>query len=299
MQILDEDSTKESTDTDSEVNQSIDESDKSNSDDQNDDANLLGGRGRHGSRRTSEYVTRDLTKGSISRNLWFLAWPQMIEGLLNVLDRVADLFWAGRFFGIHAIGGLAIAQLYTGLIMTGRQGLDMGMQAMIARAVGGGNIKLANHVALQALTITAVFALLMVAVGVLYTDSLLNIMGVSQGVIEVTTIYMQIQFVGFAGQAFRMMTGGALQASGDTLTPMIATTISRIDHIILSPILIFGWLGLPELGLPGAAWGNVIAQFLGVMWNFWALFAGTSRLHLTLKGYYFDGPLLILSLIHI
>ena len=157
MQILDEDSTKESTDTDSEVNQSIDESDKSNSDDQYDDANLLGGRGRHGSRRTSEYVTRDLTKGSISRNLWFLAWPQMIEGLLNVLDRVADLFWAGRFFGIHAIGGLAIAQLYTGLIMTGRQGLDMGMQAMIARAVGGGNIKLANHVALQALTITAVF----------------------------------------------------------------------------------------------------------------------------------------------
>tara|TARA_B100001750_G_scaffold135941_1_gene108145 strand:- start:2030 stop:3547 length:1518 start_codon:yes stop_codon:yes gene_type:complete len=293
VQILDEDSTKESTDTDSEVNQSIDESDKSNSDDQNDDANLLGGRGRHGSRRTSEYVTRDLTKGSISRNLWFLAWPQMIEGLLNVLDRVADLFWAGRFFGIHAIGGLAIAQLYTGLIMTGRQGLDMGMQAMIARAVGGGNIKLANHVALQALTITAVFSLLMVAVGVLYTDSLLNIMGVSQGVIEVTSLYMQIQFVGFAGQAFRMMTGGALQASGDTLTPMKATTISRIVHIILSPILIFGWFGLPELGLPGAAWGNVIAQFLGVMWNFWALFAGTSRLHLTLKGYYFDGPLLI------
>ena len=61
MRILDEDSTKESTDTDSEVNQSIDESDKSNSDDQNDYANLLGGRGRHGSRRTSEYVTRDLT----------------------------------------------------------------------------------------------------------------------------------------------------------------------------------------------------------------------------------------------
>mgnify|MGYP001403467239 CR=1 FL=1 len=137
------------------------------------DLTLTTGHGR--SRRRSEYVTRDLTKGSIPRNLWFLAWPQMIEGGLNMLDRVADLFWAGRFFGIHAIGGLAIAQLYTGLIMTGRQGLDMGMQAMIARAVGAGNIRLANHVALQALTITTLFSVAMVAIGVLYTDFLLKI----------------------------------------------------------------------------------------------------------------------------
>ena len=73
MRILDQDSTKEAMDTDSEVNQSIDESDKSNSDDQNDDVNVLGGHGRHGSRRTSEYVTRDLTKGSVSRMVSGLA----------------------------------------------------------------------------------------------------------------------------------------------------------------------------------------------------------------------------------
>lgn len=243
-------------------------------------------------RRRSEYATRDLTKGSIPRNLWFLAWPQMIEGALNMLDRVADLFWAGRFFGIHAIGGLAIAQLYTGLIMTGRQGLDMGMQAMISRAVGAGNIKLANHVALQALTITTLFSVAMVCIGVLCTDFLLKIMGVSESVIAITTVYMQIQFVGFAGQAFRMMTGGALQASGDPLTPMKATTISRVAHIILSPILIFGWFGLPAFGLPGAALANVLAQVLGLIWNFRALFMGTSRLHLTFKDYYVDFPLL-------
>ena len=136
----------------------------------------------------------------------------MVEGSLNMVDRVADLFWAGRFFGVQAIGGLAVAQLYTGLIMTGRQGLDMGMQSMIARAIGAGRVSLANHVAMQAFTITAVFSLAMVTVGVLFTDFLLRIMGVSQGVIDVAGVYMQIQFIGFAGQAFRMMTGGALQA---------------------------------------------------------------------------------------
>ncbi len=254
-----------------------------------------GGRGGGGGgrRRRSEYATRDLTQGSISRNLWFLAWPQMIEGTLNMIDRVADLFWAGRFFGFHALGGLTVAQLYTNLMMTGRMGLDMGMQAMIARAIGANRVQLANHVALQAFTITGLFCLLMVVIGVMFTDFLLRIMGVSQEVIDIASVYMQIQFIGFAGQAFRMMTGGALQAAGDPLTPMKATTISRLAHIALTPLLIFGWGWFPQYDLAGAALANVIAQSLGVAWNAQALFRGTSRLHLSLSNYYVDFPLLI------
>ncbi|MEE2701264.1 MAG: MATE family efflux transporter [Chloroflexota bacterium] len=239
-------------------------------------------------RKRSAYATRDLTTGSVSKNLWFLAWPQMIEGVLNMVDRVADLFWAGRFFGFEAIAGLAAAQLYTNLVMTGRMGLDMGMQAMIARAIGAGRVELANHVALQAFSITVLFSLLMVTVGVLFTDFLLRILGVTPEVIGVVSVYMQIQFIGFGGQAFRMMTGSALQAAGDPLTPMKATSVSRIAHILLTPILIFGWWGAPEMGLAGAALANVAAQSLGVAWNSYALFNGPSRLHLTLRGYYID-----------
>ena len=250
-----------------------------------------GGRGRGG--RRSAYATRDLTQGSIPKNLWFLAWPQMVEGSLNMVDRMADLFWAGRFFGVHAIGGLTVAQLYTNFIMTARMGLDTGMRAMIARAIGAGRIDLANHVALQAFTITAVFAIVMVAVGVLFTDFLLSIMGVNQEVIDVTGMYMRIQFIGFAGQAFRMMTGGALQAAGDAMTPMKASTVSRVAHLISAPVLIFGWFGFPQMDLAGAALANVVAQGLGVAWNSYALFAGTSRLHLTLRGYYVDFPILV------
>lgn len=250
------------------------------------------GGGGGGGRRRSAYATRDLTQGNISKNLWFLAWPQMIEGTLNMLDRVADLFWAGRFFGFHALGGLTVAQLYTNLVMTGRMGLDMGMQAMIARAIGANRIQLANHVALQAFTITGVFSLLMVVIGVTFTDFLLRIMGVSQEVIDVAGVYMQIQFIGFAGQAFRMMTGGALQAAGDPLTPMKATSISRLAHIVLTPVLIFGWGWFPQYDLAGAALANVFAQSLGVAWNAQALFRGTSRLHLSLRNYYIDFPLL-------
>ena len=56
--------------------------------------------------------------------------------------------WAGRFLGFHAVAGLAVAQLYTNLVMTGRMGLDTGMQAMIARAIGANRPHWRNHVAL-------------------------------------------------------------------------------------------------------------------------------------------------------
>ena len=55
---------------------------------------------------------------------------------------MADLFWAGRYVGVQAIAGLGVAQDYTRLIMTGRMGLDMGMQAMVSRAIGAGRVDL-------------------------------------------------------------------------------------------------------------------------------------------------------------
>ena len=67
--------------------------------------------GRRGGRR-SAYATRDLTTGSIPRNLLFLAWPATVNGSLRMVDQLADLVWAG-FFGSLAIAGLGVAQQMT------------------------------------------------------------------------------------------------------------------------------------------------------------------------------------------
>ncbi|MFH1141341.1 MAG: MATE family efflux transporter [Chloroflexota bacterium] len=90
-------------------------------------------------RAQSLHATRDLTKGSVPRNLWFL-WPQLTEGLLNTVDQLADLVWAGHL-GAKVIAGLGVAQIYTQLGPMVRQGLGMASRAMIARAVGAKNIR--------------------------------------------------------------------------------------------------------------------------------------------------------------
>lgn len=250
-----------------------------------------GGHGGHGGGRRRIYTDRDLTTGSTPKNLWHLAWPQMVESMLNVADQLADIIWAGRL-GTNSVAGLGVAQTYVQTASTGRMGLDTAMRAMIARAVGAGDLPRANHVALQAFTLSGAFAVLMALVGVFLTVPLMELLGISESVILAGADYMRIQFIGAGALAFRVMAGAALQASGDSITPMRATTVTRLFNIALSPFLIFGWWIFPEEGLKGAAIAGVISQSTGSILNFRALFLGTSRLKLTFKGYRPDPPLL-------
>ena len=215
--------------------------------------------------RRSAYATRDLTKGGVRRNLWFLAWPQMVGGVFNASDQISDLFWAGRVVGFGAIGGIGVAQAYGQLIMMARMGLDVGMQALISRAIGARRVDLANHAALQAFTL-----------------------GISEPIVQSAILYMQFQFISSAFQSFRQTTGAALQASGDSFTPMKSTIVSRLLHLAITPFLVLGLFGMPEMGIAGASAANVLAQIVGVSWNLTALFTGASRLHLRLSAYRID-----------
>jgi len=244
-----------------------------------------------GGRRWSAYATRDLTNGSIPRNLAFIAWPQFIEGFLRILDQVADLVWVG-FLGTRAIAGMGIAQQYTQLGFTGRQGIDISQRAMISRAIGLGDQALASHILMQAWTLTIFYSAVMVGIGVFFTEPLLRLLGLSEDVIAEAAPYMRLQFVGQMTMAFQQVSGHALAAAGDTLTLMKSTTVARVTHLVLSSLFVFGLLGFPEMGVTGAAMGNIFAHLISVSLLFWVLFRGTSRLHPSLRNYRFDGPLL-------
>ena len=225
----------------------------------------------------SDASRRDLTRGSVPRNLWNMAWPQMADSALTVVDQIADLFWAGRM-GYKTIAGLGVAQTYILIYSTARIGLDAGMRAMISRAIGANDREYANHVLLQALTMTFIWTLVVGGLGIIFTDKLLSVVGVSGAVVESATMYMQLQFVAYSMQNFIRLTGGALNAAGDSINPLKAVTVSRGVHILSSPFFIFGWLWFPGMGIAGAAAANIVAQFLGLIMNLLVLHKGNSGL---------------------
>lgn len=242
-------------------------------------------------RRRSAYATRDLTTGSIPRNLFFIAWPQFVEGFLRIADQIADLVWAG-FLGTKAIAGLGVAQQYVQMAFTGRMGIDVAGRATISRAIGMGNPRLASHILWQAWTMTLAFSGVMILIGVFFTEQLLRLLGISEEVVAIGAPYMRLQLIGQAAMGFQQVSGHALAAAGDTLTLMKSTTIARVAHLALSPLFVFGLVGFPEMGLAGAAMANILAHLLSVSLLMWVLFTGSSRLHMRLRDYRFDRPLL-------
>jgi putative MATE family efflux protein len=239
----------------------------------------------------SQYVTRDLTQGSIPRNLWFLAWPQYVEGFLQIVDQIADLFWAGLFGGFRAIAGVGAAQQYILGGFTLRQGIDMAMRAMVSRAIGMGDTALASHVVLQAVMMTAIYSVVLAAIGILFTEPLLRVLGLSDAVIALAAGYMRVQLIGQAAQGFQSLTSNALAAAGDTMTPMKAGITTVIIKLALSPVFIFGVFDLPGLGLEGAALAAVVGNTVSLVYLLVVILRGSSRLRVQLTPFHFDWPL--------
>jgi putative MATE family efflux protein len=232
---------------------------------------------------------RDLVSGSILRNLLTLSWPMIVGNSVNMLGPTVDMIWVGRL-GSAVIAGVGVTGIAVMLAQSGLMGLFTGMRALVARFIGAGDEKTANHIAQQAIVIGAASSIILAVIGVFLSEWILTLIGVEQEVIDESANYMRIQFIGMTAMAFRSMAEGVMQASGDAATPMKIAVGFRLVHIVISPFLIFGWWIFPQMGLNGAAVTNVISQSLGTVLAFWFLMTGRSRLKLSFTGFHIDWP---------
>jgi len=230
---------------------------------------------------------RDWTKGSIVRNLLALSWPIIISNGLRTVGPTVDMIWVGKL-GAASIAGVGIAGTAVWVVMAGRMGINTGTRAILARFVGAGDAEGANHVAQQAIIISAIYAIAMAAIGVFFAEQILRLLGVEADVVAEGAAYMRIMFIGTAATSFYMMAEGIMQASGDAVTPMRISVFCRLFHVALCPFLVFGWWVFPRMGVSGAAISNVVAESLGLMLGLSVLFTGRSRMRLTLRNFRID-----------
>jgi len=208
-----------------------------------------------------------------------------------MLGPTIDMIWVGKL-GSAPIAGVGIAGIAVMAVSSIRMGLSTGTRAMIARFIGAGDFRGANHVAQQAFVISGAFSIFLALIGILLSETIMTLMGVEPEVVTEGATYMRIMFVGSLSMSFRFMTDGIMQASGDSVTPMKIAIFFRIFHIVLCPFLIFGWWIFPRLDVSGAALTNVISQSVGLGISFWVLFSGRSRLRPTLKQFRLDGDII-------
>jgi putative MATE family efflux protein len=237
--------------------------------------------------RRDPAAVRDWTQGPVVSNLLLLSWPMIVMESLFVISQIVDMVWIGRL-GPSAIAAAGIANIVIMLVMSMDFGLIVGVRAMVARFVGAGDMKTANHVAAQAIILSVSWGALMMTVGILLAGPIMRIFGLEEDVMDQGMAYMRVMFAGWIAMDLLVMSLYVIQSAGDTIRPMMIEGTLRIIHVTLCPFLVLGIGFFPRLGVSGAALSNVISQTLGAMLCLWLLFGGYTRLHLSRPDFRVD-----------
>ncbi|UCD09862.1 MAG: MATE family efflux transporter [Dehalococcoidales bacterium] len=232
-------------------------------------------------------VERDWTQGNIFKNLLSLSWPMIINEFLWGVGSIIDMIWVGKL-GSESIAGVGVAGIIMMLLMSSLFGLTTGTSALVARAVGAGDMAGANHAAQQSYIIGGVYTVTLALLGIILAEPLMILFGLEPDVVHEGAAYLRILLAGSILMAFWIIGEFTMYASGDGKTPMKISIIARILHLIFAPLLVLGWGIFPKLGVSGAALANIIAYTGGVILAFWALFGGRTRLKLTMKNFSVD-----------
>ncbi|NLA74332.1 MAG: hypothetical protein GX846_02450 [Deltaproteobacteria bacterium] len=221
-------------------------------------------------------LVKDWTRGNIFKNLLLLSWPLIISHVMSMIGPTIDMIWVGRL-GPDAIAAVGVSGIIVMFIMTAMMGIAIGTRALIARFIGMRLPDDAVRVAMQAFLISIMFSVVIALVGIIFSDFILSLLGVEAEVLRLGSAYLKVNFCGAVIMSSVMVCESIMQSSGDTITPMVLGILSKIFHVLFSPLFIFGWLFVPGMGVVGAAIASVAAQLIGLTMSLFVLFTGKSR----------------------
>ena len=200
----------------------------------------------------------------INKILLRLAPPVMLAQLIQALYNIVDSFFVGRYSasGLTALSIIYPVQL---LMIAFAVGTGVGINTVMAAKLGAGKRQKADEYAgvgaPLAIIMWALFAGICYAIMPFYARMSTN----SEAVIQDVITYGRIVCLFSFGLFLESIWTKVLQANGDMKTPMLAQIIGAITNIILDPLLIFGMLGLPEMGIGGAAVATVTGQIMAAL----------------------------------
>lgn len=187
----------------------------------------------------------------------------MLQAAYNIVDSifVSNMPEAGE----EALNALTLAFPVQMLIVAIGVGTGVGANALLAKSLGQGDFERANKTSGNAIFLATVIFLLFLLFGLFGTNVYITSQSQNQMIVDMANDYLRICCVYSFGIAYFSIFEKLLQATGRTIYSTIAQISGAATNIILDPILIYGLLGLPEMGVRGAAYATVIGQIVSFL----------------------------------
>jgi len=201
--------------------------------------------------------------GSV-REVALLAYPIVLTQISHTVMHVVDSIFVGRI-GAAELGGMGFAGIWLWTVFCLFNGALNGVQTFVSQAHGAGQNRECGRWVWQALFgVVPAMAVTMFAFAAL-APQLLVWLAPSPDLVQPVLEYVRARPIGFVGLTFWIALAAFFRGIGDTRTPLVAAIVAEAVNAVLAYGLVLGHLGLPRLGVAGAAIATSIAEWVGAV----------------------------------
>ena len=225
--------------------------------------------------RPAHKFDRSIVEGPITRAVWKLAWPTVLQNIFGGLQGIIDHAMVGHYVGYTGNAAIGVAFQIFLVVMVFISSLFTGMAVLVARFAGAGDSEQVNRTVAQAFMTAVVMAFGVLApIGYVLSPWLLSLINAAPEVQAEALPYLRVMFVFSIGMMLFFMLGGALRSAGDARTPLRLGVAMTVLNVIFNIILIRGLGPIPAFGTAGAAMGTALAGGLVSVYAMVRLFSG-------------------------
>ena len=200
----------------------------------------------------------------INKLILSMSIPMMLSMLIQALYNIVDSMFVAQI-SENALTAVSLAFPAQNLMIAVATGTGVGINATLSRSLGEKNFQKANRIAIHALFLAFMSFLAFAVFGLFFAEHFFLAQTRDPEIVEMGTVYLQICTVLSFGLFGEIAFERLMQSTGRTFYSMIIQGTGAILNIILDPIMIFGLLGFPKMGVAGAALATVAAQAASVL----------------------------------
>ncbi len=195
--------------------------------------------------------------GNPKRAIWGLTIPALLGMVVQYVYNLTDTFFVSKISD-EAIAAMQFNGPFVFFAISICFGLGIGVTSLISQALGAKDKRRANNAAEHAVIIGVVLGLTISIVSIVFRYPIFRLLGAPDNVIDLSVQYFQVIIYGFVFNILSVFFRSILSGEGDVKTPVRFMIIGTVINIVLDPIFIFVF----KMGIAGAAWATITAQFI-------------------------------------